>query len=180
VAVTPDGAHVYVTNMADGTVSVFDTATNAQVALVTVGAVGTAPFGIAATPDSAHVYVGFASASPVSVIATATNTVVATVAVGTAPVSFGQFIALPPARTLAQQIADLLELVSRVNPSLATRIATGLATFATRNPPLACFLTLGLLQDVNAAQRAHRIPADKAAQIIADINGIRATLHCAP
>jgi YVTN family beta-propeller protein len=48
VAITPDGAHVYVTNFADGTVSVLDTATNMVVATVPVGM---GPVGVAITPS---------------------------------------------------------------------------------------------------------------------------------
>src|SRR5438094_5460599 len=55
VAVTPDGAHVYVGNFSSNTVSVIDTATNAVTATVMVGL---NPEGIAVTPDGAHVYVG--------------------------------------------------------------------------------------------------------------------------
>src|SRR5437016_1101498 len=50
VAITPDGAHAYVTNVGS-TVSVIATATNTVVATVPVG---TAPGGVAITPDGAH------------------------------------------------------------------------------------------------------------------------------
>jgi YVTN family beta-propeller protein len=78
VAVTPDGAKVYVSNKYDNNVSVIDTATNT---VTTTIPVGNEPLGIAVTPDGTKVYVaneGVGSES-VSVIDTATNTVTATV-----------------------------------------------------------------------------------------------------
>jgi YVTN family beta-propeller protein len=49
IAVTPDGAHVYVTNLFDNTVSVIDTASNTVTTTVTVGQ---GPFAIAIGPSS--------------------------------------------------------------------------------------------------------------------------------
>jgi YVTN family beta-propeller protein len=74
VAITPDGAHVYVANYSDNTVSVIATATNT----VFGGPipVGNGPWGVAITPDGAHVYVTNQNDNNVSVIDTATNTVV--------------------------------------------------------------------------------------------------------
>jgi YVTN family beta-propeller protein len=51
VAITPDGAHVYVANSGSGTVSAIDTATNTVAASVPVG--GGFPFGVAITPTNA-------------------------------------------------------------------------------------------------------------------------------
>jgi YVTN family beta-propeller protein len=86
VAVSPDGAKVYVTNLGDypsyeGTVSVIDTATNTAIATVPVGI---HPFGVAVSPDGSKVYVANSGIYPnnegtVSVINTTTNTVTATV-----------------------------------------------------------------------------------------------------
>lgn len=72
LAVTPDGARVYVTGV---TVSVIDTKTNAVVANVPVSG-----FAVAITPDGARVYV--ANGPTVSIIDTATNTVVDTISTG--------------------------------------------------------------------------------------------------
>jgi len=47
VAVTPDGARVYVTNQGSNTVSVIDTATNAVVATIAVGTLPCCEMGIA-------------------------------------------------------------------------------------------------------------------------------------
>lgn len=83
VAVTPDGAHVYVVNVLVSTVSVIDTATNTVVDTVAVGSSPLAgPRAVAITPDGAHAYVTIFSDNTVSVIETATNTVVDTVDLG--------------------------------------------------------------------------------------------------
>jgi YVTN family beta-propeller protein len=80
--VTPDGAFVYVTNIAGNTVSVIDTATDTIVATVPVG---DRPFGVAVTPNGAFVYVTNADGGTVWVIDTASTTVIATVPVGGFP-----------------------------------------------------------------------------------------------
>ena len=72
----------YVANLAAGTVSVVDTATNAVTATVTVG---NSPAGAAASPDGSRVYITNNGGGTVSVIDTATNTVTATITVGTQP-----------------------------------------------------------------------------------------------
>ena len=89
LAVTPEGARVYVANHGSHTVSVLSTATNT---VLTTVPVGTNPRGLAITPDGAWVYVANYNSSTVSVIATATNTVVDTVPVGEYPIAFGQFL----------------------------------------------------------------------------------------
>jgi YVTN family beta-propeller protein len=83
VAVTPNGSFVYVTNYADGTVSVIATSSNTVVATVTVGS---SPNGVAVTPNGSFVYVTNYFDGTVSVIATSSNTVVATVTVGSSPI----------------------------------------------------------------------------------------------
>ena len=67
VAITPDDAKVYVTNMASGTVSVIDAATWNVVKTIKVG---TEPFGCALTPDGSRLYVANQSSDDVSVINT--------------------------------------------------------------------------------------------------------------
>ncbi len=80
VAVTPDGAYVYVTNEFGGNkVSVIDTSSNAVIATIPVGVY---PMDVAVTPDGAYAYVTNAGDGTVSVISTATNTVTATITVG--------------------------------------------------------------------------------------------------
>jgi YVTN family beta-propeller protein len=82
---SPAGAapFAYVANVASGTISVIDTATNPPSVVATVEALG--GFGVAVTPDGKHAYVANAFSTSVSVIATATNKVVATVGVGKSP-----------------------------------------------------------------------------------------------
>jgi YVTN family beta-propeller protein len=87
--VTPDGAHVYLANECDNTVSAIDTASNIVTATVSVGM---GPVGVSVTPDGRQVYVANSGDATVSVIAAASNTVTATVPVGRAPAAFGQFI----------------------------------------------------------------------------------------
>jgi YVTN family beta-propeller protein len=76
VAITPNGALVYVANSASNTVSVIGTATNAVMTTVTVT---WAPDGVATTPDGAFAYVVNEFANTLSVIDSTTNTVVDTV-----------------------------------------------------------------------------------------------------
>ena len=71
VAVTPNGAFVYVASYFDNNVSVINTATNTEVARIPVGS---APHGVTVTPDGAFVYVTNQNSNNVSVIDTATNT----------------------------------------------------------------------------------------------------------
>jgi gliding motility-associated-like protein len=80
VAVSPDGAKVYVTNnnnrtigLEIGSVSVINAATNTVEASITVGK---NPIGIAVSPDGKNVYVANSTGDFVSVINTASNTVV--------------------------------------------------------------------------------------------------------
>lgn len=84
MAITPDGARVYVANVSSsvGTVSVISTATNTVIATVVVGVT---PFGVAVTPDGTRVYVSDFNNASVSVISTATNIVTATIGVGALP-----------------------------------------------------------------------------------------------
>jgi YVTN family beta-propeller protein len=82
VAVSPDGAAAYVGNVASGTVSVIDTATNTVTTTITVG---DDPRWVAVSPDGITVYVVNAVDDAVSVIDTATNTVTATISVGDQP-----------------------------------------------------------------------------------------------
>ena len=75
-AVTPDGSRLYVTNNGSGSVSVFDTQTNAAVGEPIP--VGSWPRGLAVTPDGSRVYVANYGAGSVSVIDTSTNATVGT------------------------------------------------------------------------------------------------------
>ena len=85
VAVTPDGAHVYVANYGGTTVSVIQTSDNTVSATVTVG---TGPHELAVSPDGAHVYVVMTTADSVKVIQTSDNTVYKTITFGIGDVPF--------------------------------------------------------------------------------------------
>jgi len=96
VAVTPNGAYVYVTstshtNGAPSQVSVISTATNTVTATLPVGVNS---YGLAITPNGQYAYVTNAGYHPmidgsVSVISTATNTLITTIPVGNYPNNVG-------------------------------------------------------------------------------------------
>jgi len=124
VAVTPDGAFVYVANQGSDNVSVIDTSTNIEVDVdgdpnngITRIPVGDVPLGTAVTPDGAFVYVANVNSDNVSVIDTSTNTVTDTVAVGDAPVAFGKFIG--PAATPACVGTGSFTIKGKVTNSIA-------------------------------------------------------------
>lgn len=86
MAVSGDGAYLYVSNAANGTVSVIDTATN-QLLADPINVQGS-PGAMAVSPDGRYVIVAQVpntNPSSVSVIDTTTNTVTATIAVGNGP-----------------------------------------------------------------------------------------------
>jgi YVTN family beta-propeller protein len=76
VAITPDNRKVYVTNMADGTVSVIDA--RRQYVEDTI-VVGTEPFGCAVAPDGRKLYVANQGSDTVSVISTSHDLVAKTI-----------------------------------------------------------------------------------------------------
>ncbi|WP_284234960.1 YVTN family beta-propeller repeat protein [Mycobacterium antarcticum] len=82
VAISPDGATVYVTHPNDDTVSVIDTVTNTVVDTITVGDL---PLTVVVSPNGATAYVNNGQDTSVSVIDTVTNTVIDTINVGPVP-----------------------------------------------------------------------------------------------
>jgi YVTN family beta-propeller protein len=83
VALTPDDAKAYVTNMASGTVSVVSVYRKQVIDVIKVGA---EPFGCALTPDGRKLYVANQSSDTVSVIDTKHDRVVRTISdVGVKP-----------------------------------------------------------------------------------------------
>jgi YVTN family beta-propeller protein len=76
LAVTPDGSYAYLLSLFFNSVQAIQTAGNAIVATIPVGA---SPISVAVTPDGVHVYVTDVDGT-LSVISTITNSVVATVA----------------------------------------------------------------------------------------------------
>jgi len=83
VAISPDGGHIYITNMNANTLSVVST--NGATPNLTTISVGTAPFDVAVSQDGHYVYVTNLNSNSVSVIDTTANTVAATIAVDKAP-----------------------------------------------------------------------------------------------
>jgi gliding motility-associated-like protein len=85
VTVTPKAYPLaYISNYADGTVSVINTVTNQ---VVTTIKVGNQPTGVSVAPDNETVYVADDADNAVAVINTTTNTVVKTITVGLNPPS---------------------------------------------------------------------------------------------
>ena len=83
LAVTPDGARLYVANGWDDTVSVIDTKAGR---VTTTLAVGNHPLGLALTPDGRRLYVTNTSDGTLSVVDTATETVLpGVIAAGSSP-----------------------------------------------------------------------------------------------
>ena len=117
VAITPDGAHAYVTNIRSHTVSVIDTGTNTVVATVT--GLGLAPHRIAITPDGTRAYVANTNVS-FSVINIGTNTVVATVPAGTN----NNGMAVTPDGTRAYMTDEFSGAVLVIDTGTSTVVAT--------------------------------------------------------
>ncbi|MGR9087312.1 MAG: beta-propeller fold lactonase family protein [Gammaproteobacteria bacterium] len=123
VAITPDGARVYVANTESDNVSVINTTTNTVIA--TIG-VGDAPVDIAVTPDGAQAYVSNAGSDNVSIINTGNNTVTATVVVGDNPTR----LAITPngARVyVANGLSDTVSVIATSNNTVLATIPVGTA-----------------------------------------------------
>lgn len=76
---SPDGSHVYVTNLGSSSISVIATASNTVTATITLAA-GSQPQGAAVTADGSTLYVADPGHDSLLVIDTATNAVTATIA----------------------------------------------------------------------------------------------------
>jgi YVTN family beta-propeller protein len=118
VAITPDGAKLYVTNQ-ECTVSVIATATNTVTATIQVG---NRPYGVAVTPDGGKVYVAnnefFGS---VSVIDTKTDAVVDTITVGSLPIG----VAVTPDGAsvyIANEYDDTVSVIHASNDTVTATI----------------------------------------------------------
>jgi YVTN family beta-propeller protein len=118
VAITPDGAFVYVANFVANTVSVIATATNT---VSTTIPVGQRPDFLTVSRDGASVFVPNQNSDTVSVIATATNTVTATISVGANPTGIATTPAdIPSIPTLSP--GALVLLLAAMAAVLALRI----------------------------------------------------------
>jgi YVTN family beta-propeller protein len=89
VAVTPDGAHAYVTNSESDNVSVIDLGSNI---VTTTIPVGTGPVGVAVTPDGRHAYITNRDSNRITVIDAASNTVTNEIPVRIDPI----WVTMPP------------------------------------------------------------------------------------
>jgi YVTN family beta-propeller protein len=94
IAVTPNGATVYVANYGDNTVTPISTATNTAGTPIPVGS---QPKGIAITPNGATVYVANSGGHTVTPISTATNTAGTPIHVGT----YAESVAITPNGAMA-------------------------------------------------------------------------------
>jgi YVTN family beta-propeller protein len=116
IAVTPDGAFVYVANEGGTTVSVIDTAVNAVVETVTVGL---SPKEVAVSPDGLLVYVTRPGWNRIALIDTATNTVVDNLAI----YDPWNLVFTPDGATLYVSHANL-SAVSAIDTTTRTVVAT--------------------------------------------------------
>jgi len=125
VAITPDGAHAYITNSYHNNVLVVDTSlalTDPGNALVAIIPVGTFPRGIAITPDGADVYVINEFSSNVSIIDTAqalTNPGQAVVAKVPTPTGYPFAVAFTPDGTQAYVTDPPLNRIYAIDTALA-------------------------------------------------------------
>ena len=126
VAVTSNGAYVYVANYENNTASVINTATNTVTATATVGSKPTGSLctvlsaDLALMPNGAYAYVTNSGGTTVSVISTATNTVAATVPVGGYPAG----VAVTPNGAYAYVTNYGSKSVSVINTATNTVAAT--------------------------------------------------------
>ncbi|MFD4144437.1 beta-propeller fold lactonase family protein [Streptomyces sp. NPDC058572] len=129
LAVTPDGARLYVTNFTGNSVTVVDTATNLPTpdSPITVG-IGTAPRNPAVTPNGDFVYVPNSTSDSVSVIRTSDNTVTDTITalegIGNNPFS----VEVNPAGTFAyvtNSDDDTVSAIDTVTNAVAETFAVG-------------------------------------------------------
>jgi YVTN family beta-propeller protein len=121
VAVNPAGNRLYVSRWDTGTVHVLDTATNSQVAAVSVGG---NPYNVAFLPSGQRAYVSNPNGQYVTVIDTTTNTVITTFSAGAEP--YG--VAVNPAgtRLYVGAIASAqVSVFNTANNSLIATIAVG-------------------------------------------------------
>ncbi|MDR3661731.1 MAG: Ig-like domain-containing protein [Mycobacterium sp.] len=107
-AVNPANTRLYVSNYADNTVSVINTATKTVIATVPVGK---GPSAVAVSPDGSVAYVVDSSASTITAIRTSTNQVIATIPTGTQDSSG---LAISPDGTVLYVADDISNTVSAI------------------------------------------------------------------
>ena len=117
IAVSHNGAKVFVTGSYSNKVNVLSTITNAVVATIIVG---NGSYGIALSPDDSKAFVTNIGSSSVSVINTATNSVVATIPVGSMP--YGIVASPDGSRVFVTNYSD--NSISVINTSTNLVVAT--------------------------------------------------------
>jgi YVTN family beta-propeller protein len=121
VAVSPDGARAYTTNMGDGTVSVIDTALPAVTATVQVGGSPWGPIDAAVHPDGTRVYV--ISNNRVAVLNATSLTVTANVFVA----GFANDLAVHPdgTRVYVTTAAGYVAVIDTTTNTVTAHVAVG-------------------------------------------------------
>jgi YVTN family beta-propeller protein len=119
VAVTPNGAFLYVTNSSSDSVSVIDTSTRTVIRNPIT--FGDRPEGVAVTPNGARVYITNSSSNNVSVIDTATNAVITKVAVGNDPAGVAVTSA-GGAAYVANQFSNSVSVINTVTNAVVDTI----------------------------------------------------------
>jgi YVTN family beta-propeller protein len=125
MAITPDGARLYVSTYASNGVKVIETELMTITGTIPVGNLAT---GVEITPDGSRAYVAAYSSNAVSVIDTTTNTVVTTIPVGAG----ASDARVTPDGTRAYVANTLGNSVSVVNTDTNTVVATVPVTFNPR------------------------------------------------
>ncbi|MEK7854909.1 MAG: hypothetical protein AAB288_02380, partial [Acidobacteriota bacterium] len=118
-------SRAYVTNIAADTVSVIDTTTNTEIAVIPVGS---RPIAVAILPDGTRAYVANQNSANVSVINTATNLVVATIPVGLGPSGIA---ASPnaPRVYVTNQGDDNVSVINTLTNTVIATVPVGVAPF---------------------------------------------------
>lgn len=88
MAVTPDGARLYISTYGSASVKIVDTVTMTVTGTIPVAG-GSLPLAVEVTPDGAYVLVATPFADTITVISTATNSVVTAIPVGARPYAVG-------------------------------------------------------------------------------------------
>ena len=137
VAISPDGKRAYVTNQADFTVSVVDTASLSVTATIPINDAG-GPDGIAVAPDGSRAYVTTLG-NNVWIIDTAKNAAVASV-----PICCGAGVAVAPdGKHVYVLSGSVYVIATATNKVVATIPASGTQIAIVPPPPGVPFLSFG-------------------------------------
>jgi YVTN family beta-propeller protein len=165
---------------------VIDTATNTEVARVSVGP---SPSGVAATPDGAFVYVTDLSARLVAVISTVDNSVVATVPVGNfaQSIAFGTFVPEPPEVDPIESLIDQVEalvadgsLTQRQGAGLLDKIHEISAKIEAGQTGSACNQLSSFINQVSGFINNGTLTPAEGQPLIDTANVLRSDLGCSP